>query len=260
MTNSVSQLYRASHPDIEKRIILHIAKGCEAAPSPVRLFFRTDDIGVPSKKFTDLITCFRKHQLPLCLATVPSWLTRSRYTEILQQTGGIGDQWLFHQHGRLHKNFELTGKKQEFGPSRSKQDILHSLRAGKNRLEQLLDNNFFPVFTPPWNRCSIQTLESLIELNFKAVSRSHGAKPPTLPQLPDLQVRVDLHTRKESSPHESMNNLLTELEEGLASGLCGIMIHHQRMDKAAVDFLDLLLTLLNSQPGITPLHFGDLLT
>ncbi len=225
---------------------------------PASLFFRADDIGVPSYKFTRLIELFQKYETPLCLATVPSWLTKSRFKQLQSLTGKSSSLWCWHQHGRLHKNYEQEGKKQEYGPARPKKTIFHDLKQGKERLELLLGDNFEPFFTPPWNRCSIDTLISLRELGFKAVSRSESAKPGSTNILPDIAVNVDLHTRKPASPHRQLNGLLDELQETLAAGLSGIMIHHQRMRDNDFIFLDILLSIFKQQSMVRTVTFAQL--
>ena len=168
-------------------------------------------------------------------------------------------QWCWHQHGWRHRNYEVSGKKQEFGPTRNAGTVKEVLYKGQTRLETILESHFQPVFTPPWNRCSKATLTSLIDLGFQAISRSVGAHPKAPSTFQDFQVNVDLHTRKEYSPKLGMANLLTELEQAIASGQCGIMIHHQRMNKRALDFLDLLLKILQRDHRIDIVHFGDMI-
>ena len=189
MTKPASSLYsiRYSGGNQNLRVTLSdcIHKGCRQSANHPLVFFRADDIGIPSRQFRQLIECFQKHRLPLCLATVPTWLTEQRLQELRGLTGANSRQWCWHQHGRVHRNFEQSGKKQEFGPSRPKKEIQVSLIKGRERLEQVLGDDFLPVFTPPWNRCSEDTLQSLVHLNFKAVSRSKGALPKTLSRLPD---------------------------------------------------------------------------
>lgn len=259
MTKPLSQLYRGSLPEVEKQINSAIEQGCrESDPDPV-VFFRADDIGIPSRQFTRLISSFKKHRLPLCLATVPAWLNGDRLYELQNITGASKKQWCWHQHGYVHHNYEPAGKYQEFGPARNIGDITASLARGKNRLDQLLGPHNQPIFTPPWNRCNQDTLQALEQLNFKAVSRSRGAKPQTLRSLPDFQVNVDLHTRKETSPEQSLHNLLEEIKQGLTSGQCGVMLHHQRMNTRAVALLDVVLCCLKKHPGISFVHFTDLL-
>jgi hypothetical protein len=259
MTKPPSSLYSGRHLDAKQRIETRIAAGCRHSLKKPLIFFRADDIGIPSQRFSQLIGCFQKNRLPLCLATVPAWTTEPRFSELLRITGENDSQLCWHQHGRVHRNFENTGKKQEFGPARTKQEIYNNLTKGKKRLEEILGKRFHPVFTPPWNRCSASTLLALADLGFIAVSRSRGAHPDAPISLPDFQVNVDLHTRKELSPHLAFENLLTEIEKGLASGQCGIMIHHQRMNRAALEMLDLLLGLIKRNKQLVPAHFKDLL-
>jgi hypothetical protein len=258
MTKPASSLYLINHGDITDTLGYHIDKGCRQATQRPLVFFRADDIGVPSRGFGQLIACFQKHRLPLCLATVPAWLTAARLKELRHHTGTDSTQWCWHQHGRLHRNFETSGKKQEFGPARTKSVLHASLLQGKERLTELLGTDFHPVFTPPWNRCGSDTLQALVELHFTALSRSRNARPETLPTLPDYQVNVDLHTRKESTPEQALENLLQELEQAIASGLCGIMLHHQRMNSLALVVLDTLLGLVAGNKKLIPVHFGDL--
>ncbi len=258
MTKPSSSLYSCHHLDVKERIARRIAEGCRQSTSSPLVFLRADDIGIPSPRFSQLIRCFQKHRIPLCLATVPSWITAERFSEIRRISGADSSQWCWHQHGRVHRNFEKIGKKQEFGPARTNKEIYINLTKGRRRLEDILEGDFYPVFTPPWNRCSNETLRTLETLSFKAVSRSRGATPKTVHNLPDFRVNVDLHTRKELSPYIAFKNLLAEIEQGLASGLCGIMIHHQRMNGPALELLDILLGLLKINRELTPVHFRDL--
>lgn len=258
MTKPASPLYAVRHPEAGRTIAERIDRGCSRSVNRPLVFFRADDIGIPSLRFTQLIACFQKHSLPLCLATVPAWLTGQRLGELRQATGTATSQWCWHQHGQVHHNFEHEGKKQEFGSARPPEIIRKSLSQGRRRLEQLLAEDFLPVFTPPWNRCGEATLRALADLGFLAVSRSLGARPHTLSNLPDFQVNVDLHTRKESNPLQSFAKLLAEIEEGFASGRCGIMIHHQRMNGQALELLDLFLEKIAGNRQVLPVHFADL--
>jgi hypothetical protein len=122
-----------------------------------------------------------------------------------------------------------------------------------------MGDSFFPVFTPPWNRCDQNTLVLLKELNYQAVSRSKKEGPPSPGGLPDFAVGVDLHTRKEDDPLFGWEGLFSELGSRLSQSPCGIMIHHQRMNEAAFVFLDRLLEALIKIRRRHLVHFADLL-
>lgn len=197
---------------------------------------------------------FTHYRVPLSLAVVPAWLTGPRWKQLKRLGKKAPSLWCWHQHGWRHINHESKGKKQEFGQSRSPSQIKRDLTRGKRRLEIIMEKDFYPVFTPPWNRCSDITLKTLRELNYRAVSRDKGSLPPS-EGIADFQVSVDLHTRKEPDPSKCLNNLLTELKEGLISGSCGVMIHTQRMNEAAFFFLDILLSILKQHKKLNLVHF-----
>ena len=249
-------------PPLPADIDIHIGEalqnGLSQGSGTAALFFRADDIGVPSLRFFQMIRLFTEYRVPLCLAVVPSWLT-SRRLQHLQDATGTSTRYCWHQHGWRHKNHEPSGKKQEFGESRSREKIQEDLLQGKKRLHQLLGKSFFPFFTPPWNRCGSTTLKLLADHNYRGVSRSSGATPSCPPQLRDIQVNVDLHTRKEICGDIALANLLKELQSSVACGTSGIMLHHQRINDPALIFLEILLQLVSQFSSITPVHFEDML-
>ena len=238
-----------------------LCSGGEKANSgqPVSVFFRADDIAVPGMNFARMMDLFDGYGAPLSLAVVPAWLTPDRWNYLRGfEKKHDPSRWCWHQHGWRHANHEVTGKKQEFGDARSTAQISRDLLRGKMRLEQIMAEAFYPAFTPPWNRCSAGTLQALKKLGYTAVSRSRGSRPESPRGLPDCCVNVDLHTRRERSASSGWQNLMVELEQAAASGFCGIMIHHQLMNEAAFDFLEVLLKTLTSHPDVQLANFKDL--
>jgi hypothetical protein len=270
MNRSPSSLWLSppKHPGAEIEQALEDGLRC-VGPGPVFIYFRADDIGVPGDEFARMMTIFSEYRTPLSLAVVPAWLTRARWRSIrnrvdrLEAQSLIGDPhirdsiWCWHQHGWRHQNHEPRGKKQEFGPSRDAAEIERDLRRGRERLRSMMGADFYPAFTPPWNRCGPDTLNLLREMEYRAVSRSRGA-PPSPPGLPDFSVSVDLHTRKEADPKQGWEFLMAELKTAVAGGFCGLMIHHQRMNPAACDFLENLLSILSRFKELRPVHLRDL--
>jgi len=256
----ISTLWLSPPDDLKSRIerCIDEAAGLNRSKKPVYIFFRADDIAVPTKQFKRLMEIFTRHRAPLSLAVVPAWLTHARWEAIKTTCQDSSSLWCWHQHGWRHVNHERKGKKQEFGPARPASVIKTDLIRGRKRLELLMDDDFYEAFTPPWNRCCKDALELLNELGYHALSRDRGASPPAPEGLVDYQVNVDLHTRKELDPHECWDALLAELKAALLSGFCGIMIHHQRMNDAAFDFLELLMQAFSHYKDLCPVHLKDL--
>jgi hypothetical protein len=235
-----------------------LQKAADKHSDKTQVFFRADDIAVPGRQFERLLETFSRHHYPLALAVVPAWLTAPRWKALCRMGMAGQGLWCWHQHGWRHQNHEPLGKKQEFGPCRSEEAQHRDLDRGHRRLQAIMGSAFVPIFTPPWNRCSKITLALLQEMGYKAVSRSQGSRPQAPAGFPDHAVHVDLHTDRAPTAALGWQRLLNRLTEGLRNPVCGIMIHHKRMNAAAFDFLDRLLEILNRQPGIARADLRDL--
>ncbi len=260
MQPKVTALWRHLPPDLDARIADCIRNGCEKAQGQGAgtIFFRADDVAVPGRQFSRLMDLFSAYGVPLSLAVVPAALTRKRWQYLKGFEKKSPSRWCWHQHGWRHVNHETEGKKQEFGGGRKVSQIKRDLMRGKERLEMLMGDHFFPVFTPPWNRCSSSTLKLIKELGYAAVSRSRGSKTQSPRGLPDYFVNVDLHTRKEKGPAEAWEKLFSELRQAIASKHCGIMIHHRMMNGAAFDFIEVLIKKLVESQNLQPVNFRDM--
>jgi hypothetical protein len=75
----------------------------------------------------------------------------------------------------------------------------------------------------------------------------------------EIPVNLDLHTRKDDNAAEGWLDLLSNLTRGLANGWLGVMIHHQRMNLLAFDFLDLLLQALRRNRAIRMMGMDEIL-
>ena len=223
------------------------------------VFFRADDVAVPGQRLARLVDIFGKQQVPLTLAVVPAWLTETRWQRIFELCRRNHSLWCWIQHGWRHFNYETQGRKAEFGSSRSFSQKRKDVLTGFQRLNRLLGDSFTPAFTPPWNRCDSETLKALEELGYQALSRNLGAQPPAPAALTEYPVNVDLHTRKERDGESGWQNFFKELRKGLGNGFCGIMIHHQHMNNAAFDFLELLLSELKRRNLPRLVHVDTLL-
>ncbi|MFZ5571443.1 MAG: polysaccharide deacetylase family protein [Thermodesulfobacteriota bacterium] len=263
MTPGVSALWRKPLPkDLASRLDERLSRvlGRKDRRRPIQVFFRADDIGVPGEQVYRLIRLFLKYRSPLNLAVVPAWLTAPRWRKLREAGAAHPELWCWHQHGWRHVNHEPSGKKQEFGPARSRHRIRKDLAAGFRRLEELLGRDFTPVFTPPWNRCSRETIAVLSELGYAAFSASPAVSEgsPFAEPLPNFCVQVDLHTRKESRADRDWIALLAELESALSQNRCGIVIHHRRMNDQAFRFLETLLERFAFLPEIRIHRFTDM--
>jgi len=248
----ISALWHAVPANIKGLLAQSIHAGIETykangnSEKQPTVFFRADDIAIPSTPCRTMMQTFAEHETPLALAVVPAWSTSSHIQSLLSIAPEKNDLWCWHQHGWTHTNNEGTGRKCEFGDTRATTRCANELQQGHERLTELLGDAFYPLFTPPWNRISPPHIRLLKNIGFKAISRSSSA--PTQDILPDIPINVDLHTRSELTAASGWNGLLSELSAGIGSGKFGIMLHHDIMNPAAEEFLHLLLITLQSYP------------
>jgi hypothetical protein len=258
MTISPSALWQDNLPaDLERRLTELFAP-VDKQPSPVRIFFRADDIGKIDNNFVRMMELFTEHDIPLCPALVPQWVTDGNWRQI-RSMAKREDLFCWHQHGFAHTNHEVTGKKCEFGDSRPEKEIRNDILAGQKKLDQLIGNSLCPVFTPPWNRCSSAAMQILLELGFSALSRSTNVQPRPPAGLADIAINIDLHTRREDDPQQGMNELFADCKTAMGSGCMGFMLHHQRMNDTAFLFLEHHFRAVNSVTNLTLCTFRELL-
>ena len=227
-----------------------------------QVFFRADDIGAGGRAFETLCALFRFHEVPLNLAVVPAWLSEVRRDQLFRAAPLDEPLWSWHQHGWRHVNWQRTGKKCEFGEQRPYEKQWRDISQGQQKMRDIFGSYFVPVFTPPWNRLSFLTLRILQDLQFKGVSLwgpfPRGHKPPIA--LKNLRIQIDLHTRKAAEGEADYRALLEELKTFLAKrDPVGVMIHHQRMNLLAFQFLHELLSLLKNRFGAQFLSFRTML-
>ncbi len=255
MPPKVSTIWNSSPKEVFPRLETCLTDPVPESKNSV-VYFRADDVGVPSENFSRLVLLFSRYEMPLCLAVVPAWLTSKRWSQLRSLTGDNQALWCWHQHGWRHANHSRTGKKYEFGPNRSRVKIENDLKRGRRRLEKIMGENFYPVFTPPWNRCDPDTLKLLGQLEYRAVSRNAGNDRTDPLKIAEYNIHVDLHTRKEKSPEKGWAGLFHELGKALKAGRCGIMIHHQRMNEQAFVFMEYFLRALAAKKNnIKTVHF-----
>jgi hypothetical protein len=223
------------------RNLLH---SLDESGQPVVVFFRDDDAGWEDERLLELIGRFADHGLPLDLAVIPAELTEPLAASLLERHAGL------HQHGYAHTNHQLEGRKCEFGPARDRAAQRADISAGQDRLRALLGDRLDPFFTPPWNRCTRDTGEVLVELGFTLLSREQQAE--RLGLLPELPVHLDV---ARLSPEELDTRFAAQVREG---GPIGVMFHHGVMEPEDMTRASELLELLAGHVNVVARSMAEL--
>jgi hypothetical protein len=214
----------------------------DAASAPVDVFFRDDDAGWGDRRLIELLDLFSGRGMPLDVAVIPAALSPGLAGELRGRVAASGRMLRVHQHGFAHVNHETVGRKCEFGPSRTGEEQRRDVVAGRERLAELLGGEVDPIFTPPWNRCTVDTGRCLAELGYVALSREARAEPLGVAGLAELPVRVDW-------VRLPVDELAGRLADACACrGPAGVMFHHELMDGADMRRAGELLSLVADHP------------
>ena len=211
---------------------------------PTYIFFRDDDAGWANDRLPALGELFEDRNVPLDMAVIPNELHDECIDQIAGLLHGSPDLFHIHQHGYSHENHETNGRKSEFGKCRAAQDQFVDIEKGYARLLDIFGDRVEPIFTPPWNRCTQDTVDALNEAGLSILSRDVGAESLALTDLVEIPVAVDwvkLRNADKSGNNESINRLSKHLA---SADVVGIMLHHEHMDEAELAFLDEVVTVL----------------
>ena len=215
----------------------------DAATAPVHFFIRDDDAGWDDERLFALLRCTERARVPIDLAVIPQATGVGLAAQLRACIDGAGGRIGLHQHGHAHSNFETTGRKCEFGPSRDLESQRRDLTAGREHLRTLFGARLDAFFTPPWNRCSDATPGLLAGLGYTGLSRDRSAPPQQA--LPELRVDVDwcrqqrlAEGRSESRDEPGGGAIGLDLARHVQGGATvGLMLNHAQMSAAELDWL-----------------------
>ena len=231
----------------------------DEAEKPVRLFFRDDDAGWVNDRLYLLLDKFAYAGLPIDVAVIPRAINHHLVDELLLRWQQDGHLIGLHQHGYGHLNHESAGRRCEFGGSRSKTQQKVDISKGQVMLRAALGNALEPHFTPPWNRCTAETVECLEELDFHLLSRDVTAAQLESSKLKQVPVHTDW-----SKILKTSSTPLATLGEAIAAhigrnAVTGIMLHHADMDAESLKPLAELLAVLAGHSNVQGIRLRDTL-
>jgi len=209
-----------------------IIRALDSRAQPVDVFVRDDDAGWADHRLLPLLDLHASAGVPIDLAVIPGCMTPPLASALIARIDA-GEAIGLHQHGYSHANHEPTGRKCEFGRSRGFDEQLADIRKGWTGLRTAFGPRVDPIFTPPWNRCVVDTGQALMACEFEAISQDRSACRMGIPGLVECPIQVDWFARRRSGDG-SLAEWTTELARALrgASAPLGMMLHHALMDDA----------------------------
>jgi len=222
----------------------------DEASGSIRFFFRDDDAGWEDARLFELLDVFADSNVPIDLAVIPKSISNSTARELRKVLEERPNQVSAHQHGYAHVNHEQTGRKCEFGNSRSSALQQADIAAGKALLNERLGPITQSIFTPPWNRCTVSTAVCLRLEGFTLLSRDITATQFGMPGLSELPVSIDwfgLRKGVRLTPNEIGESLR---KAASSQAPVGVMLHHALVDENDRQRIRELLELLSSHSQV----------
>lgn len=223
-----------------KRVI----KALDARVMPLTLFFRDDDAGWSMDGLDAMLGRFAEADCPVDLAVIPAVLSEKTALHLNDwrlQHAGIG----LHQHGYAHINYEPSGaRKCEFGSARPIERQCADIMIGRERLLNMLGESD-AIFTPPWNRCSQETVSRLGAIGFCGFSVDHAVEHSG-DSLTMIPIAFDWdRMRREARLENALADTLA-----VAEGRAGIMLHHATLEAEDLDRLTDFLCLATAHAAV----------
>ncbi len=227
-----------------------LRKTLDETPGSVHFFFRDDDAGWEDARLFELLDLFADYNAPIDLAVIPKSISRKTAACLRKRLEESPESISAHQHGYAHVNHEQTGRKCEFGNSRSSKLQHADIAAGKALLNDLLGPITESIFTPPWNRCTVATAICLRLEGFTVLSRDVTATQFGAPGLSEIPVSVDWFGHRKGvrlTPDEIGESLS---KAALTHAPVGVMLHHALIDDEERQRIGELLELLSSHSRV----------
>lgn len=210
----------------------------QAAKKSINIFFRDDDVDEDEETLWRLLDIFAVRRVPIVLGVIPARLTNEGITLLKQ----FSDTVEIVQHGWQHVNHETTGRKCEFGASRTFAEQFNDIARGKKCLDEAFGENWFPAFIPPWNRCTPDTHEALNQLSFRVLSTLRGKDLAEDFRGQKIPVTLDIYEWRVGAKCKPEAQILSELRQQITQDFpIGIMLHHKVMTDEAFAITEKLL-------------------
>ena len=247
-------------PCEERSCSLFYRLGDWPAHAMIEHFIRVDDVDSEESNLERLVSMALKLRVPISLGIIPATLTNGVATFLNSVKRRHPELIELHQHGWAHVNHERDGRKGEFGPARPYDRQREDLRQGRDTLEQLFGDGFFPAFSPPWNVYTADTIRAMTELGFRVLSAGWHDFGVNAGKIHRYSSTVDLMDWDAAGRLRTLPRLFMPLAGLLAKarGPVGLLLHHRTMAPADFGILESMLHRLTQTDKVAVHTFESL--
>jgi hypothetical protein len=214
-------------------------------------WWRDDDAVAPRPELDRLLAYARF--IPIALAVIPGLAIRE-LGEKLRLMPSI----VVLQHGWKHTD-HTGGGRNEYPPSRSKDDVNDELTAGRRLLTDYFGEQLAPVFVPPWNQIDERFLSLVAKAGVAYISRK-GPRSNVLAGPGLMQVNAHVSPIRWTKPPSfgSDAEYLAIIEDHLRGRRTGrydineptgLLTHHVAQNDRSYEFIDHLVEVIAQHPA-----------
>jgi len=230
---------------------------------PIKFWWRDDDAIADSAPLQTMLAMAHQYAISVHLAVIPNKLQDS--LNVIKQAPHKAVSFVL-QHGVEHSSFALPDQRKiELGGSQNPKQLVDNLALGRQRLQQVFNEQYLDILVPPWNRISDDIVPALPGIGYQQLSVLGSAK------LEDtdfhLNVHIDIINWKQrvfAGEEVILNNIIEHLHNkrtGIDKSLkpCGLMTHHLDHDQQCWQFLTKFFSVCQQHSNIQWLSGNELL-
>lgn len=223
----------------------------------LRISFRDDDLDQPLESFCAFHELMKKYSFPVSYAVIPGRITKedANLYRIMKQTAKMD----FLQHGWMHTNYGIE-KKGEFGIRKPEIDA-KEITFGFQKMKEFFEDDFLPVFVPPFHSYTQQTWQAAQSAGCIAFSAKYGMS--TYDGLVSLSAHIFVdHYNENDHTFLSAKKVLQQFLRWKHLPFVIFLTHHKKMgEKERKEFENVLVFLkyLEKKNEVTFCSFTELL-
>lgn len=226
----------------------------------VNFWFRDDDIGKFDDSLEELLDYFKNKNIDILLAVIPTEVDDVTAVKIKKY-----NNVLLGQHGYSHTNYSKT-EKAEFTTERNVEEVKTQIKNGREKLKKLFEEKYIDIFIPPWFEIDENTLKTVQELDYKAISNywdNQINKNNTI----EANTQVDFVNWDKAKTFGGtdyvLDQIINELNKEKNEYYIGLLLHHERVGNQTYNFLDELIDVISKYAKFTNInnlinYIGDL--
>lgn len=219
----------------------------------LKIAFRDDDLDEPIQSFQDYNQLMAKYEIPIAYAVIPSRLTKENAIFFRNLKSSYNIEFL--QHGWSHTNHNVHGDKKAEFSVRDKKIEHEEIARGYKVMEELFENDFTPIFVPPYHSYNRDTWCSAEFAGCKGFSAKAGmSEYPGLKSIPanilfDIYEGDNYRFRKAGDILEEFLLLSRRVETIV------FLTHHKKVSQAELFELEKILIFLRLMKNKGQLRF-----